>query len=175
VNTTTRTPAEAALIGQALSSYPQLQVQTAAQFKADKKKMFTTFLTVAYALLALSILIAAFSVVNTMALSVIERTHEIGLLRAIGMGRRQVRAMIRSEAVIVALLGAVLGVVVGVGLGSAIVTAIGQTGAGIDKLAIPVSTILIVLILAGVIGVIAAVFPARRAAKLDVLQAIATA
>ena len=174
VNTTSRTPAEAAALTAALSGYPNLKVQTAAQFKADRKKMLTTFLYVAYALLLLSILIASFSVVNTMALSVIERTHEIGLLRAIGMGRRQVRAMIRGEAVIVALLGAVLGVVIGVGLGSAIVTAVGQTGSGVDKLAIPGPTIVIVLILAGVIGVVAAVFPARRAAKLDVLQAIAT-
>jgi len=126
-----------------------------------------------YVLLALSILIASFSVVNTMALSVIERTREIGLLRSIGMVRRQVRAMIRGEAVVVSLLGAVMGLVIGVILGAAIVHA--ASNSGLSMLSIPVPTIIVVLIVAALIGVVAAVWPARRAARLDVLQAIATA
>jgi putative ABC transport system permease protein len=174
VKTTHRDASEAAALTAALKDYPQLKVQTAKQFKDSQGKQFQTFLAVAYVLLALSILIASFSVVNTMALSVIERTKEIGLLRAIGMARAQVRGMIRSEAVVVSLLGAVLGLVLGVGLGAAIVTAIGQGGFVATRIVIPVPTVIVVLILAAIIGVIAAVFPSRRAAKLDVLEAIAT-
>ena len=165
-------PGSGAALATALKPYPDLKVTTAAGFKADRKKRFNQFLVIVYVLLALSIIIAAFSVVNTMALSVIERTREIGLLRSIGMIRRQVRAMIRGEAVIVALLGAVLGVVLGVGLGAAMVAAL--HGTGIDRLVVPVPTVITVLILAALIGVLAAVFPARRAARLDVLRAIAT-
>ncbi|HZP14290.1 MAG TPA: FtsX-like permease family protein, partial [Nocardioides sp.] len=162
-------------LADALKDHPEVSVKTGSQFQKDQGKRFQTFLYVAYAMLALSIIIAAFSVVNTMALSVIERTKEVGLLRAIGMGRKQIRSMFRSEAVIVALFGAVLGLVIGLALGAAIVVAIGQTGFVSTRIVIPYATVVAVLILAGIIGVIAAVFPARRAAKLDVLQAIATA
>ena len=162
-------------LANSFKDHPEVSVKTGSQFQKDQGKKFQTFLLVAYALLAFSIVIAAFSVVNTMALSVIERTKEIGLLRAIGMGRKQVRSMIRSEAVIVALLGAVLGMVLGVVLGGAIVVAIGQSGFVSTHIVIPLPTLIIVLVLAAVIGVLAAVFPSRRAAKLDVLQAIATA
>jgi putative ABC transport system permease protein len=173
VRTRAQTPDEQAALRGALRSYPNLKVQTAAQFKSDQKKQFGAVLNFVYVLLALSILIASFSVVNTMALSVIERTREIGLLRSIGMVRRQVRAMIRGEAVVVSLLGAVLGLVIGVALGAAIVHA--ASGSGLSVLTIPVPTIIVVLIVAALIGVVAAVWPARRAARLDVLQAIATA
>ncbi len=173
VHTTAQTPQEQAALKDALHAYPDIKVQTAAQFKADQKKQFTVVLTFVYVLLALSILIASFSVVNTMALSVIERTREIGLLRSIGMVRKQVRAMIRGEAVVVSLLGAVMGLVIGVSLGAAIVHS--ASGSGLTVLSIPVTTIIVVLIVAALIGVIAAVWPARRAARLDVLQAIATA
>ena len=173
VRTATQSPAVQSELTKALAAYPNLKIQTAAQFKATQKKQFATLLNFVYVLLALSILIASFSVVNTMALSVIERTREIGLLRSIGMIRRQVRAMIRGEAVVVSLLGAVLGLVLGVSLGAAIVHA--ASSSGISVLVIPVPTVIVVLIIAALIGVLAAVFPARRAAKLDVLQAIATA
>jgi putative ABC transport system permease protein len=172
VKTETFGPAAQNQLEQSLSAYPNLKVQTAAQFKADQKKQFSVILNLVYVLLAFSILIASFGVVNTMALSVIERTREIGLLRSIGMGRRQVRAMIRGEAVIVALMGAVLGLALGVALGAAIVHA--ASSSGISVISIPIPTIITVLIVAALIGVLAAVFPARRAAKLDVLQAIAT-
>ena len=174
VRTTERTPTEKAALAAAISSHPELNVKTAKEFQKDQGKQFQTILAVAYVLLALSILIASFSVVNTMALSVIERTKEIGLLRAIGMGRKQVRSMIRSEAVVVALLGAVLGLAMGIGLGAAIVTAIGQGGFVTTRVVIPYATVVVVLIIAAIIGVLAAVFPARRAAKLNVLEAIAT-
>ncbi len=172
VKTSVVNAAEQSKLAQALSAYPNLKVQTSAQFKADQKKQFQVLLNLVYVLLAFSILIASFGVVNTMALSVIERTREIGLLRSVGMARRQIRAMIRGEAVIVALLGAVLGLVLGVALGAAIVHAAGNSG--INVISIPTPTIVVVLILAALIGVLAAVFPARRAAKLDILQAIAT-
>jgi len=173
VKTVEQTPQQQASLQHALSAFPNIKVQTAAQFKADQKKQFGTVLNFVYVLLALSILIASFSVVNTMALSVIERTREIGLLRSIGMVRRQVRAMIRGEAVVVSLLGAVMGLVIGVILGAAIVHA--ASNSGLSVLSIPVPTIIVVLIVAALIGVVAAVWPARRAARLDVLQAIATA
>ena len=173
VRTSTFSTAEQNTLLHALSAYPNLKVQTAAQFKADQKKQFGALLDFVYVLLALSILIASFSVVNTMALSVMERTREIGLLRSIGMVRRQVRAMIRGEAVVVALLGAVMGLVIGVGLGAAIVHA--ASSSGISVLTIPVPTIIVVLIVSALIGVFAALWPARRAARLDVLRAIATA
>ena len=173
VKTATGSPAAQAQLGKSLAAYPNLTVKTASQFKADQKKMFTTLLNVVYVLLALSIIIAGFSVANTMALSVIERTREIGLVRSVGMLRRQVRAMVRGEALIVAVFGALLGIVLGVGLGIAIVEA--ASSSGITNLAIPVPTVAIVLVVANLIGLLAAALPARRAAKLDVLRAISTA
>ncbi len=122
------------------------------------------------ALLFLSILIALFGIVNTLALSVFERTRELGLLRAVGMSRRQVRSMIRGESVIIAVLGAVLGLAVGVLFGWALVGALDSEG--VNNLVIPGGQLLTYVILAAIAGVVAAVFPARRAAKLDVLAAI---
>ena len=104
-------------------------------------------------------------------LSVFERTHELGLLRAVGMKRRQVRAMIRSEAVIIALFGAVIGVTIGTALGVAFAASLGQQG--ITEIAIPYASLVGFLTLAALLGLVAASWPARRAAKLDVLTAIA--
>jgi putative ABC transport system permease protein len=157
---------------EAVKSYGNVQVKTATQFKSDQKKQLGTILGVVYALLGLSIVIALVGVVNTLALSVMERTHEIGLLRAVGMQRRQVKRMIRGEAVVVSLIGAVLGLVIGIALGAAVVSAL--SASFITTLAIPVGTVVTVLILAALFGVAAAVWPARRAAKLDVLTAIYT-
>jgi putative ABC transport system permease protein len=153
-------------------AYPNATVQDQTAFKAQNKARVSMLLNIVYVLLAFSILIALIGIVNTLALSVIERTRELGLLRAVGMKRRQVRRMIRGEAVIVCLIGALLGVAVGLGLGLAIVAAIKLNGAKIVQ--IPVTTLVVVLIFAAVAGVIAAIFPARRAARLDVLKAIAT-
>ena len=105
-------------------------------------------------------------------LSVFERTHEIGLLRAVGMKRRQVRSMIRSESVILSLFGAIIGVVVGTALGVAFAASLKQQG--ITDLVIPFGSLVVFLVLAGLLGLAAASWPARRAAKLDVLAAIAT-
>lgn len=125
-----------------------------------------------YVLLTFAIVIAVFGIANTLGLSVIERTHEIGLLRAVGMTRRQLRSTIRWESVIVALLGAVLGLVIGVFFGWAMVTALRDQG--INQLAFAPLSLALIIVIAGVFGVIAAILPARRAAKLDVLRAVTT-
>jgi putative ABC transport system permease protein len=165
-------PQTTASLTAAVKGFGNVQVKTAAQFKSDQKKQLNTILGIVYALLGLSIIIALVGVVNTLALSVMERTREIGLLRAVGMQRRQVKRMIRGEAVVVSLIGAVLGLVVGLSLGAAVVSAL--SASFITTLAIPVSTVVVILILAALFGVAAAVWPARRAAKLDVLTAIYT-
>jgi putative ABC transport system permease protein len=124
-----------------------------------------------YALLALAVIIALIGVVNTLLLSVFERTHEIGLLRAVGMKRRQIRTMIRTEAVILALFGAISGLVVGTGLGAALAFSLKQQG--VTNVVIPLSSLVAFLLIAALLGLAAASWPARRAAKLDVLAAIA--
>jgi putative ABC transport system permease protein len=155
----------------ALAPYPNVQVQTKAQFEQTQVKSVNQLLGLVYALLALAVLIALIGIVNTLMLSVFERTREIGLLRAVGMRRRQVRAMIRSEAVILAIFGAIIGIVIGTGLGIALVSSLKQQG--ITDTVVPASSLVIFLLLAALLGLIAASWPARRAAKLDVLAAIA--
>jgi putative ABC transport system permease protein len=124
------------------------------------------------ALLLLAIMIAWFGIVNTLALSIFERTREIGLMRAIGMARNQVRAMIRWEAVIISVFGALLGIVIGVFFGWTMVQALKDQG--ISSLSIPGGQLILYVILAGVFGVLAAIWPARRASRLNVLEAITT-
>ena len=114
--------------------------------------------------------ISAFGIVNTLGLSIYERIRELGLLRAVGMSRRQVKRMIRVEAVIIAVLGAVLGLVVGILFGWAMQRALSNVG--IDRLAIPFGQLVFMLVVAALIGLLAAIWPARRAAKLNVLEAI---
>jgi putative ABC transport system permease protein len=168
------TPGAASRVGRALhrafNPYP-VSVQTRAQFERQQQTNINQLVDLVYALLALAIIVALIGVVNTLMLSVFERTHEIGLLRAVGMKRRQVRSMIRSESVIIALFGAVVGVIIGTGLGVAMVSSLRQQG--INDIVIPFSNLVVFLILAGLLGLVAASWPARRAAKLDVLDAIA--
>jgi putative ABC transport system permease protein len=156
----------------AVAGYPNVQVQTRSQFEQSQVSSVNQLLGLVYALLALAVIIALIGIVNTLMLSVLERTHEIGLLRAVGMRRRQVRTMIRSEAVILAILGAIVGIIVGTLMGLALVSALRQQG--ITDTVVPVSNLVIFLVLAAVLGLLAASWPARRAAKLDVLAAIAT-
>ncbi len=120
-------------------------------------------------MLLLAVLIALLGIVNTLALSVFERTRELGLLRAVGMTRRQVRAMVRWESVVISLIGAALGAVLGTGLGVALTRLLEDQG--IDSVAIPGGQLSLYVVLAAVAGVLAAVGPARRAAKVDVLRA----
>ncbi len=156
----------------ALAAYPNVQVQTRAQFEQSQAASVNQLLGLVYALLALAVLIALIGIVNTLMLSVIERTREIGLLRAVGMRRRQVRSMVRSEAVILAVFGAVIGIVIGTLMGLALVATLRQQG--ITDTVVPVSNLVIFLVLAALLGLVAAGWPARRAARLDVLAAIAT-
>jgi putative ABC transport system permease protein len=155
----------------ALAPYPNVQVQTKAQFEQAQVSGVNQLLGLVYALLALAVIIALIGIVNTLMLSVFERTREIGLLRAVGMRRRQVRVMIGSEAVILAVFGAIIGIIIGTGMGLALVSSLKQQG--ITDTVVPVPDMVIFLVLAAVLGLVAAIWPARRAAKLDVLAAIA--
>ena len=153
--------------------YPDLTVQDQADFIQQQASQVNTLLNVVYGMLVLSVLIAGLGIINTLALSVIERTRELGLLRAIGLARGQTSAMILVEGLLVAVFGAVLGIVVGVGFGAALVSALHDQG--ITEFSVPYVRLGIVLVVGAVVGVIAAVVPAWRAARLNVLQAIATA
>jgi putative ABC transport system permease protein len=123
------------------------------------------------ALLALAVLIAIFGITNTLALSVFERTREIGLLRAVGMSRRQVRRMVRWEAIIVAIIGSLLGIVVGLFFGVAVTAALASQG--IDVLSIPAVQIVGLVLFGAIAGLVAAILPARKASRLNILEAIA--
>jgi putative ABC transport system permease protein len=158
-------------VARSLTAYPNVEVQSRAEFEATQTAQINKLLGIVYVLLALAVIIALIGIVNTLMLSVFERTHEIGLLRAVGMKRRQIRAMIRSESVILAVFGAVVGIVVGTGLGIALVSSLRSQG--ITSTVVPVSNLVIFLVLAALLGLLAASWPARRAAKLDVLAAIA--
>jgi putative ABC transport system permease protein len=160
-----------AAVTRALAPYPTAQVQTRAQFEQSQVASVNQLLGLVYALLALAVLIALIGIVNTLMLSVLERTREIGLLRAVGMRRPQVRVMIRAEAVILAAFGAVIGIVVGTLMGLALVTSLRQQG--ITQTTVPVTSLVLFLVFAALLGLVAAGWPARRAARLDVLAAIA--
>jgi putative ABC transport system permease protein len=155
-----------------LKDYPNLTVQTRVAFEKTQQAQVNKLLGLVYALLALAILIAMIGIVNTLMLSIFERTHEIGLLRAVGMRRRQVKAMIRSEAVILSVFGAIIGVIVGTGLGVALANSLKLQG--ITDIVIPYSNLAIFLVIAAFLGLSAATWPARRAARLNVLEAIYT-
>ncbi len=171
ISTTSGTPNITLAVNAGLRAYPNLQVQTRAQYEKAQQAQVNKLLGLVYALLALAVVIALIGIVNTLMLSVFERTHEIGLLRAVGMKRRQIRAMIRSEAVILSLFGAIIGVVIGTALGTAFAASLKQQG--ITDIQIPYSTLVLFLFIAALLGLGAASWPARRAAKLDVLAAIA--
>ncbi|HWC34410.1 MAG TPA: FtsX-like permease family protein [Mycobacteriales bacterium] len=155
----------------ALAAFPNVQVQSRAEFEKSQKQQVNKVLGLVYALLALAVIIALIGIVNTLMLSVFERTREIGLLRAVGMTRRQIRGMVRAESVILAIFGALIGIVIGTGLGLALVTALRSQG--FTDTSVPIPQLIGFLILAALLGLFAATFPARRAAKLDVLAAIA--
>jgi putative ABC transport system permease protein len=154
-----------------LDVYPNVGVQSRVQFEQSQQASVNQELGLVYVLLALAVVVALIGIINTLMLSVFERTHELGLLRAVGMRRRQVRAMIRSEAVIIALFGAVIGVIIGTALGVAFAASLKQEG--ITEIAVPYPSLVGFLALAALLGLAAASWPARRAAKLDVLAAIA--
>ncbi|MCU1590167.1 MAG: ABC-type transport system, involved in lipoprotein release, permease component [Frankiales bacterium] len=157
-------------VKQAAAAYPGVDVLDRAGFKTDQSKPFNQMLTLVYALLGLAILIALLGIANTLALSVFERTHEIGLLRAVGMTRAQLRASLRWESAIIALQGTALGLVIGIFFGWALVRA--SSSLGITTFALPVPSLGVIVVLAALAGMVAAIGPARRAARLNVLKAI---
>jgi putative ABC transport system permease protein len=151
----------------ALAGFPDAKLQTKAQFTHNQEQGLNTLLNLLYVLLSLSILVSLFGIVNTLVLTVFERTRELGMLRAVGMSRRQVRRMIRHESVITALLGAAFGIPVGVVLALVIGVAIKYAA-----FTIPVGTLVVFVIAAILAGIVAAIIPARRAGRLNVLQAL---
>jgi putative ABC transport system permease protein len=148
--------------------FPQTEALSADEFKNDQADQINQLLGLIYALLALSIIVSLFGIVNTLALSITERTRELGMLRAIGTSRVQVKRMIRKEAVIIAVIGGVLGLILGVVLSILFTQALEDI-----QLHVPVGSLVVLLVLSGLAGVAAAALPARRAAKLDVLEALA--
>lgn len=154
-----------------LADSPEVSAQDAQAFINEQAATFDVIIVMIQILLALAILIAVLGVINTLALSVLERTRELGLLRAVGLGRAQTMRMVTVEAVVISVFGALLGVVVGAGLGTAVTRAL--KGDGITELVLPWGRMGTYLLLAAVVGVIAAVLPAIRAARLNVLSAIA--
>ena len=164
--------ASRAAIDRVLVDFPNVTVRDQAEYKAETARQIDQVVNLFYALLALAVVIALFGIVNTLGLSIFERIRELGLLRAIGATRRQVRSMIRWEAVIIAVLGAVLGLAVGVFFGWTIVRALRSVG--ITEFAVPGGQLVIFVVFAALAGILAAVLPGRRAARIDVLRAITT-
>jgi putative ABC transport system permease protein len=153
-----------------LRDYPTAELLTRDEFKGEVASQINQVLNLVYVLLAMALVIAFFGIANTLALSVFERTRELGLLRAVGMGRRQLRSTVRIESVLIALLGTTLGVAIGLGFGVALVHALRDQGIG--RIAVPVVQLAVVGGVAAAAALVAAALPARRAARLDVLQAI---
>ncbi len=158
-------------IEKVLTEFPTVQLMDRSQVLAAQSKQINSLLVPVTALLALSVVIALLGIANTLALSIHERTREIGLLRAVGMGRGQLRSMVRAEAVIVACLGAILGVAVAVFFGWALVSAMHDLG--VTELVVPIGQLSALVAAATAAGLLAGVLPARRAGRLGVLDAIA--
>jgi putative ABC transport system permease protein len=153
------------------AQFPQARSRTSDQFRKEQSEQINQLLTLIYVLLALSVIVSLFGIVNTLILSIYERTHELGMMRAIGTSRRQVRQMIRYESLITALIGGVFGLLIGL-VGAIILAATALSGSGY-LLTIPVGTLIVLLVIAAIAGLLAAALPARRAARLQVLDALA--
>ncbi|MCB0875892.1 MAG: ABC transporter permease, partial [Solirubrobacterales bacterium] len=149
--------------------FPQAEARDQQQFKQEQEDGINQLLALIYVLLALSVIVSLFGVVNTLVLTIYERTREIGMLRAIGASRSQIRRMVRYESLITAMIGALIGAVIGLAIAVAAVEALKDDGL---VLAVPVAGIVIVLIFAGIAGVLAGIWPARRASKIEVMEAL---
>jgi putative ABC transport system permease protein len=154
----------------ALAEFPNVDVNTKSDHIVEAEAQVDQLVTLFTGLLGLALVIALLGIANTLALSIVERTREIGLLRAVGMTRRQVRRMVRWEALITAVFGALLGIIIGSAIGFGVVTALADDGLG--SFALPAGQLLIWLVVAAVAGLVASLGPARRAARLNVLKAI---
>jgi putative ABC transport system permease protein len=160
----------------ALKPYPDVTLNTESEFVKDQNAWIDKMLMLLYVLLGLSVLVSLFGIVNTLVLSIVERTRELGALRAVGMTRRQLRRMIRHESVITALIGATMGFVLGIGLAALVIRRLSDysvsTGGDGMHLALPVGSLVVFALAAVAAGILAAVFPARRAGRLNVLSAL---
>jgi putative ABC transport system permease protein len=163
-DTEQNTKALEASLGQ---EFPNAKVQTRDEFVDNQIAGLNQILNILYVLLALSVIVSLFGIVNTLVLTVFERTRELGMLRAIGMTRRQVRRMIRHESVITALIGGTLGIILGVVLGALLIARV-----EFIEFSLPTTQIIVFAILTIVVGIVAAIFPARRAARLNPLEAL---
>ena len=161
------TAANTHALDQALASFPNAKAQTREQFKDAQSNGIKSLLNVLYVLLALSVLVSLFGIVNTLVLTVFERTRELGMLRAIGLTRGQVKRMIRQESVMTALIGAVIGIVLGLGLASLLAARLDEV-----SFTVPGGQLVIFAVVSVVVGIFAAIWPARRAAKLNPLEAL---
>jgi putative ABC transport system permease protein len=161
----------AATADRLLKPLPSTDALSIKQFKKKQDESVNQLLGLVFALLALSVIVALLGIVNTLALSVHERTRELGMLRAVGMSRKQVKRMIRGESVITAGIGSVLGTALGIVFAVIISRPLADQG---FVFSLPVATLIVFFILAGIAGVLAAIPPARRAAKVDVLRAVTT-
>ena len=159
-------------LDEVIADLPIVTVKDQAAFAQEQREPIDQFVLIIFALLGLALIIAVLGIINTLALSVIERTREVGLLRAIGLSRSQLRRMITLESVVISVLGALLGVAMGLVFGIALMYSLRDEG--LEVISVPGGQLAVFLLLSLVIGVLAAVFPARRAARLDVLKAIAT-
>jgi putative ABC transport system permease protein len=153
----------------ALAPYPDAVVRTRADWVEERASGLDSILNIFYVLLAQSILVSLFGMVNALALAVFERTRELGMLRAVGLTRRQTRRMIRYESVITVLIGAALGLPLGIALGAVITRALSDLDV---KFTLPLNMVIVFAIVAMIAGVLAAVLPARRASRLSVLKAL---
>ena len=161
------TPANTALLNSALQDFPDAKIQTEKQFEHAQEQGINILLNLLFVLLGLSIVISIFGIVNTLVLTVFERTRELGMLRAVGMTRIQVRRMIRHESVVTSLIGAALGLPLGILLA----VLIGQA-VGFFVFSLPIAQLIAFLVASVIAGIVAAIFPARRASKLNVLEAL---
>jgi ABC-type antimicrobial peptide transport system permease subunit len=163
------TAANTSKLDRALASFPDAEVKTRDEFKNDQIGQMQMLLNIVYALLGLSVIVSLFGIVNTLVLSVFERTRELGMLRAIGMTRRQVRRMIRHESIVTALIGATFGIAIGLFLAGLVTRALADVG---FVFAVPYTTLGVFVVVAVVAGIVAAVLPARRASRLNVLESL---
>jgi putative ABC transport system permease protein len=157
------------VLEEAVRDFPDAQVLTASEFKEESLGPLEDVLNILYALLGLSVLVSFFGIVNTLVLTVFERTREVGMLRAVGMHRRQVRRMIRHESIVTALIGAALGIAVGLFLAFLVTRVLEDEGV---PFALPVGSLIVFVLAAIIVGILAAIVPARRAARLNVLRAL---